>query len=104
MATEDTVETENGESVTAQTDNDKDNENDIALFGSENRASENESSESEISDNESELCNIEPSIGTKERRRILTALDDDSDDGNFNYFNDCYIFHSKRESFFRKSR
>lgn len=82
MATENTV-AENGESVTAPNENDNENENDIALSGSENEPSKNESSDSEISDNESELCNVEPSTGTKERCRILTALDDDSDGGNF---------------------
>lgn len=73
MATENPVETENGT---------------IPLSGSENEVSKNESSESEISDNESELCNVESCTGIKERRRILTTLDDDSDDGKFNCFYD----------------
>lgn len=96
MATENTVDNENGESLPAQNDNNE--ELDLVLSGSENEAPENESSESEISDNESELCNIEPSTGTKERRRILTAVDDDSDNGNFKYFHYFYISHSKRNS------
>lgn len=90
MATENTGENENGESVAAQNDND--DEKDLALSGSENEASKNECSESEISDNESELCNVEPSMGTKERRRILVALDDDSDNGNFYCFYDFYMY------------